>query len=189
MNLILAQVFTESKKANINMHERRIMEISEAKDVITRFILGWIPKILLAKFGNYSTHRPQKVCIIQEIEANRCFHFAPRSYWLLREHDEYNEICGPIIGEEIGEDFVDETIAMLKEKENDRGELMDVVRKFQDDTKKSLEQFLGEKEEEIAMEDNEMSFYEVRFNQIDSRLDKLESTLLNISSKLDKLVN
>ena len=68
MNLILAQVFTESKKANINMHERRIMEISESKDVITRFILGWIPKLLLAKFGNYSTYRPQKVCIIQEID-------------------------------------------------------------------------------------------------------------------------
>ena len=171
------------------MHERRIMEISESKDVITRFILGWIPKLLLAKFGNYSTYRPQKVCIIQEIEANRCFHFAPRSYWMLRKHDGYNRICGPIIGEEIGEDLVDETIAMLKEKENDRVELMDEVRKFQDDTKKSLEQFLGEKEEETASEDNEMSFYEARFNQIDSRLDKLESTLLNISSKLDKLMN
>ena len=186
MNLILAQVFTESKKANINMHERRIMEVSEAKDVITRFILGWIPKILLAR---YSRNQPQKVCIIQEIEASRCFHFTSRSYWLLRKHDEYNEICGPTIGEEIGEDFVDETIAMLKEKENDRVELMDVVRKFQDDMKKSLEQFLAEKEEEIALEDNEMSFYEARFNQIDSRLDKLESTLLNISSKLDELMN
>ena len=179
------------------MQERRIMEISEARaHLMTRFILGWMPKILLAKIGISSLGFPKNVCIVQEIVVSRCFHLASRSYWLLRAHNDHNEVCGPTIGEEIGEDFVDETIAMLKEKENDRVELMDVVRKFQDDTKKSLEQFLGEKEEEIASEDNEMSFYEARFNQIDSRLDKLESTLyklestlLNISSKLDKLVN
>ena len=189
MNLILAQVFTESKKANINMHESRIMEISEARaHVITRFILGWIPKHLLAKIGISRADSPQNVCIVKEIEASGCYNFSSGSYWLLRGHDDHNGVCGPTICEEIGEDFVDETIAMLKEKENDRVELMDVVRKFQDDTKKSLDEF-DEKEEETALEENEMSLYEARFDQIDHRLDKLESTLLNISSKLDKLVN
>ena len=91
------------------------------------------------------------------------------------------------LGCQINEDYGESSIWSQRKKIHD--DIRGVVRKFQEDTKKSLEQFLGEKEEEIASEDNEMSFYEARFNQIDSRLDKLESTLLNISSKLDKLVN
>ena len=200
MNVLVALMITKTDEqdAQISLIKQRIEEISGTTDVITRFFC----RFFCRKQKN-SKYRPSKVCITSiENKDGKChfWHllkdgldntnflgFKPHShYWLVKEH--ISSACESLTPGEfrMGKRLINLTIAMLREKENAKLEMMNTVRKFQDDTEKELRKMLDNEEGELLLDENEKSSCENRLNKIDMRLDKFESTLKEILAKLDK---
>jgi hypothetical protein len=201
MNVLVALMITKTDEqdAQISLIKQRIEEISGTTDVITRFFLGFF-----CRKQKNSQYRPPKVCITStENKDGKChfWHllkdgldntnflgFKPHShYWLVKEHNP--PACENLASREfrMGKRLIELTIAMLKEKEIAKSELMKNVGKFQDETEKELKAMLDNEEGESLL-DNNKSCSEARLNKIDLRLEKLESNFKELFAKLDKFI-
>ena len=110
--------------------------------------------------------------------------------WFVREHISANSCINVPSGEFKVEKFlVHLTLTMLEEKKKAENELMKTVRDFQIEREKELEMLFTKENEEIDLDTNNEVYNEERFNSIDSKLARLESTLAMISQKLDRLTN
>ena len=216
MNVLVALMITKTDEqdAQISLIKQRIEEISGTTDVITKFVLGipglkWVLACMFCGKQENSkvSYQPERVCLTSNKHHENGSFFqhlqdgldntnflgfkAYSHYWVVGDHTSSGsstcENLGP--GEfKIGKRLVDLTIRMLRKKENDKIEMMEIVQKFQDDTEKELRKMLDNDEGELLLDENEKTSYESRLNKIDMRYEKLEATLKEILAKLDKLM-
>ena len=198
MNVLVALMITKTDEqdAQISLIKQRIEEISGTTDVITRFFLR-----MFCRKQKTKQYRPKKVCLTSyENNDGRCnFRYLIKDgldntnflgfkshshYWVVREHN--SSACANLTSGEfrMGRRLIELTIAMLREKEDAKTEMMKNVRKFQDDTEKELRKMLDNEEGELLLDENEKICCESRL-----RFDKLESTQKEILAKLDNLMN
>ena len=199
MNVLVALMITKTDEqdAQISLIKQRIEEISGTTDVITRFFLHMFcrkqktnqycpPKVCITSLENKDAKYQFWDLVRDGLDNTNFLGFKPHShYWVVREHT--SSACDNLTSGEfrMGKRLIKLTIAMLREKEDAKIELMKNVRKFQDDTEEELRKMLDNEEGELLLDENEKICCENQPTNVDMRLDKLESTIKELIAKLD----
>ena len=205
MNLLVALMVskTDSERAEISLVTQRIEEISGATNILRAM------KVLRKKkdFPNL----PPKACVRSSsnlqgkfsiwtrlhdcIDRRIIFKLPSNRYWTIKEHIPPNE-CVNFSNKKnvrnqdqvyrVKEELIKSTMTMLKDRKNIDSELMKNIKEIQAETEKEMKKLEHEEENDLSLNDvdNEKTCIGEQLNEMNARLNTLETTLANISTDL-----